>query len=422
MEMIAYSISIKFLPSEMGALNKLINLDLSRGCIEVLPFELGLLRSLQRLDICYNKIKELPSSVGGLLCLEALHSSHNKMVALPSTLANIATLQSLDLSANMIDTFPAILCSGLGNNLVSLNLASNLLEFLPIGFAKFSEVQSLDLHHNLLRALPLDFVMILNRSLDSVNFSENPLDLIPQKHIFGDGVDNRFVRAWLNAENAIYSICCKEWNCNKDAFINCKLCVEEFVFGSGEYGVTGIKPQMLVSNSWNDCLVPQIKSFFFRCKAMGVFPCYHQMTDLEISQRQALIQSSEKRRDELALLAKNDAREEEDRLHSIYFDHLDTRRKDAEIYQSHNQHVKEKINYEVNVQILEVVEVRTVLQEKRAKVLQEQRFSKERDFLVKHKCDLESNLSEETARINPRRTRPYETMPCWKEKHQLDFE
>lgn len=420
MEIVAHSIAIKHLPREIGALSKLVDLDISRGCLEALPFEFGLLRSLQRLDISYNKVKELPNSVGGLLCLDALNASHNMIIALPPTLANIVTLKSLDLSANMIESFAAILCSGLGNNLVSLNLASNILKFLPIGFAKFSKLQSLDLHHNLLRALPLDFVEVLSRSLlDFVDFSENPLDLIPPKNIFGADVDIIYLRNWLKLENTVYSFCCKEWECNKDGYINCKLCVDAFVFGSEEFGVIGVRAQMGDTDAWDESLTPHIKSFFFRCKSLGALPCYHLTSELEISQRKILFQSSESRRDELSLRAKDEAREEEERMHHLYYHRFDERLTNAITYQEQKQLAKEKINHEVNVKLLEDVEVRTVVQEKRASNLRQDKFLKEKIFLTKQKCDMESSLCS-SGRINPRRTLPYETIPCWKENSELD--
>src|SRR6266704_2427692 len=92
-----YDLAIKHLPSQLGTLINLVELDIS--CLENLedlPSEIGDLKKLEklkRLALDFNDIHELPPFVGNLKNLQELSVCANGGIKLPKSLSNLNGLK-----------------------------------------------------------------------------------------------------------------------------------------------------------------------------------------------------------------------------------------------------------------------------------------------------------------------------------------
>src|SRR5438270_4295903 len=117
-----YDPAIKHLPSQLGTLINLVELDIS--CLENLedlPNEIGNLEKLEKLIIdngngCQMNIS-LPESIGNLSNLKvlrlygALDPTDSKVKSLPGTIGKLQNLEELDLGRNRIKSIPSQIAS-----------------------------------------------------------------------------------------------------------------------------------------------------------------------------------------------------------------------------------------------------------------------------------------------------------------------
>lgn len=87
------------LPSSIGRLIKLNNLNVDRNALESIPAEIGNCIALGVLSLRDNKLKRLPSELGNCSELHVLDVSGNQLQYLPYTLVNLQ-LKAVWLSEN----------------------------------------------------------------------------------------------------------------------------------------------------------------------------------------------------------------------------------------------------------------------------------------------------------------------------------
>ena len=83
------------LPSEIGQLTSLKQLDLHDNQLTSLPAEIGQLTSLKWLHLSYNQLTSLPAEVGQLASLTELGLSYNPLTSLPAEIGQLTSLSEL---------------------------------------------------------------------------------------------------------------------------------------------------------------------------------------------------------------------------------------------------------------------------------------------------------------------------------------
>jgi internalin A len=140
------------LPSEIGNLVNLQELNLNNNQLTTLPPEIGNLGNLESLSLGYNAINRLPPEFGNLANLEWLGLFNNQLSALPTEIGNLRNLQMLNLNDNQLIHLP----TEVGNlhNLEVLSVANNQLNGLPPEVGNLINLCILDLANNHLQSLP----------------------------------------------------------------------------------------------------------------------------------------------------------------------------------------------------------------------------------------------------------------------------
>ena len=161
-----YDPAIKHLPSQLGTLINLVELDIS--CLENLedlPSEIGNLEKLEKLIIdngngCQMNIS-LPESIGNLSNLKVLTLSGaidlreigsnepispSKVKSLPGTIGKLQNLEELDLSRNAMESLPSQIASL--QKLKRLTLDYNDIHELPSFVGNLKSLQELSVCSN----------------------------------------------------------------------------------------------------------------------------------------------------------------------------------------------------------------------------------------------------------------------------------
>ena len=115
------------IPSSIGSLSALQNLDLSDNPLTSVPESLGSLSNLQYLGLSLMQLTSLPTTMGNLSALQILSLEGNQLTSLPASMGSLSALQELGLAYNQLPSLPASLGS-LGN-LRWLSLAYNRFTF-----------------------------------------------------------------------------------------------------------------------------------------------------------------------------------------------------------------------------------------------------------------------------------------------------
>ena len=172
-----YGNKLTNLPTEIGWLTNLTNLDLSNNHLTNLPSEIGRLTNLTNLDLYNNKLTKLPAEIGRLTNLTSLNLWSNQLTSLPSEIGRLTNLTNLDLSNNHLTNLPSEI--GRLTNLTSLGLGSNHLTNLPSEIGRLTNLTSLNLSSNQLTSLPAEIVHL--RNLTSLDLSSNQLRTLPNE-------------------------------------------------------------------------------------------------------------------------------------------------------------------------------------------------------------------------------------------------
>ncbi len=139
-------IPLDTLPSVIGRLNALRELNGLGAGMRALPPEIGLLDSLESLYLDHNLLEALPDEIGNLAALKSLAVRWNNLKGLPPTISGLHRLTSLSAAYNDIELLP----DGIGGlfNLSSLSLLHNRLSTLPSALWSLPRLQWLDLEGN----------------------------------------------------------------------------------------------------------------------------------------------------------------------------------------------------------------------------------------------------------------------------------
>ena len=76
---------------------------------EELPSEIGQLTNLEQLDLSGNQFLDLPSGIGQIANRKELWLNHNQLVALPPELGQLTKRQILHLSNNQLIELPPVI-------------------------------------------------------------------------------------------------------------------------------------------------------------------------------------------------------------------------------------------------------------------------------------------------------------------------
>ena len=163
------------LPTEIGQLTNLQQLDLFDNQLTGLPTEIGQLTSLQQLDLRYNQLSELPTEIGQLTSLQQLDLSHNQLNALPVEIGQLTSLRQLDLSHNQLSELPTEI--GQLTSLQQLSLSYGKLSELPAEIGQLTSLQQLSLSYGKLSELPAEIGQLT--SLQQLFLSDNQLNELP---------------------------------------------------------------------------------------------------------------------------------------------------------------------------------------------------------------------------------------------------
>ncbi|XP_020572432.1 plant intracellular Ras-group-related LRR protein 5-like [Phalaenopsis equestris] len=194
---------IEWLPTSLGKLQDVTELNLSENRIMAIPPTIGSLRFLTKFDIHSNQLTNLPDSIGELSSLVNLDLHGNKLTSLPPSIGNLTNLVNLDLSCNQLSILPETLGNltnlrrliletneleelpftiGSCLCLVELRLDFNHLKALPEAIGKLESLEILTLHYNRIKSLPTTMTSLYKlRELDA---SFNELESVPESLCF----------------------------------------------------------------------------------------------------------------------------------------------------------------------------------------------------------------------------------------------
>lgn len=85
---------LKILPKEIGNLQNLKELYLSRNQLKILPQEIGNLRKLQRMHLSTNELTKLPQEIKNLESLLEIYLYDNQFTTLPKEIGNLKNLRN----------------------------------------------------------------------------------------------------------------------------------------------------------------------------------------------------------------------------------------------------------------------------------------------------------------------------------------
>ena len=94
---------------EIGELKNLKHLTLNHNNITVIPTVIGNLINLEILNLTDNQIREIPKEIGKLINLKQLYLGKNQISEIPKEIGNLVNLKYLDLSQNKIMIIPPVI-------------------------------------------------------------------------------------------------------------------------------------------------------------------------------------------------------------------------------------------------------------------------------------------------------------------------
>lgn len=132
---------------------EVVGLDLSNNNIKQLPSWIGQLLYLEELDVSDNELEGLPSDAMRLICMIKLNLSNNKIVQFPKEITMMPHLQYLSIRDNQIRALPWDI--GYMRGLRNFDAGNNGLESLPPSIANSKKLEILNLEGNWFETLPI---------------------------------------------------------------------------------------------------------------------------------------------------------------------------------------------------------------------------------------------------------------------------
>ncbi len=159
------------LPSDIGKLENLIELDMKNNQFSSLPSEISNLLNLKELDLSNNKDIDFKN-----ICL-AFENYKNKIIITTDKSEKNDKKDILLITIPIQDSLPV----EIGNlqNLISLDLSFNKLTFLPKEIGKLKNLTTIYLDGNKITELPVEFGNLSN--LTTVSIGKNKLTNIPEE-------------------------------------------------------------------------------------------------------------------------------------------------------------------------------------------------------------------------------------------------
>lgn len=167
--------------------DKVLVLDLNNKSLTSIPSEIGLLVNLRELNLSSNYLTELPEELFSLKDLRELNLSSNYLKSLPDEIGNFHKLQILDLSYSYYDKLPDGLCRLQSLELLNLSYNQELLE-LPEEFGNLRNLRSLDLTFTSVSDFPADIGNLVK--LKELFLAQNGMVQIPQEVMFLSNLKN----------------------------------------------------------------------------------------------------------------------------------------------------------------------------------------------------------------------------------------
>jgi Leucine-rich repeat (LRR) protein len=169
---------LRQLPTEIGQLFKLTQLNLSYNQLTQLPVEIGHLHNLTLLELGENQFSQFPLEIVELQNLTVLYFRNNRLTHLPAEIVHLEKLSVVTLHGNQFSQLPPEIAYL--KNLVMLNLHDNQLTEISADIAKLQKLKDLSLGRNHLTQLPMEIGQLKNLrnlSLDNNQLTELPVEI-----------------------------------------------------------------------------------------------------------------------------------------------------------------------------------------------------------------------------------------------------
>jgi len=165
-------------PSEIGQLSTLTQLELQNNLLTSLPPEVGQLTMLRELNLQNNLLTNLPPEIGQLSALKELNLDKNWLTSLTPEIGQLCALTQLVLSSNQLTSLPPEI--GQLRAVKELNIFSNTLTSLPPEIGQLSALTRLYLSGNSLTNLPPEigkFSALRELSISNIQITSLPPEI-----------------------------------------------------------------------------------------------------------------------------------------------------------------------------------------------------------------------------------------------------
>ncbi|KAL3667582.1 hypothetical protein V7S43_007136 [Phytophthora oleae] len=166
---------LRELPNSITKLTELTSLNLSCNLLEKLPEDFGKLVKLDKLWLERNELKQLPNSIGECRSVRSANLSANKLMELPDSIGELSALTTLTANLNELQELPDAVVRL--PKLKVLHASRNQLTKLPRTIGEMQALRELRLDWNVIQELPFSFRALTN--LKVLCIEQNPLRLPP---------------------------------------------------------------------------------------------------------------------------------------------------------------------------------------------------------------------------------------------------
>lgn len=148
------------IPSAMGMMTNLRELDLGCNMLETIPIEIFSLTKLERLSLNSNRFRSIPTEIGSLINLRYLDIFSNKLTFIPKEIGFLTSLQRLAASTNNFESIPEEI--GLLTKLQYISLYNNrYLNDIPKSVTRLTNLNEIRVHDYQKKLFPLSMSHIV---------------------------------------------------------------------------------------------------------------------------------------------------------------------------------------------------------------------------------------------------------------------